>query len=661
MKSQILSPGKRAAALAARLTLLTLIAAPLIHAELPPLIPRETLFPKPSAMQAVRLSPDGGLLSYLAPDAAGTPQLWLRDLDRNTTRQLTAVALPGVASYLWAENGRVVCYEHREAGVQRLVALDLESGKERTLIGIDGAAWGGPVTRPAAPDELLVSIRQPKASEHDVYRVNLLTGEVVLDTKNPGGVADNRFFADRTLCVRAVQRMVGDGGNEVLVRESASALWRSWMTVDSTYNLDVEGFTANGEALLVRTDLGVDKTRLISRTIRDGKERVVVQSRDLDLENVLLDPSTGAVQAVSYLTDPRRWDAIDRSVGRDLQRIARFSPGRHIGIANRDRADRRWLVWLGDDHSSRRLCLWDRPTGRATLILDEQPQLAGLPLAREKAISYEARDGLLIRGYLTLPVGVAPKRLPLVVWVHGGPYLRDGWGYDNIGQLFANRGYAFLRINYRGSRGFGRRFKLAAFKQWGGAMQNDVVDGVEWAIRSGIADRSRIAIMGHSYGGYVVLAALTLTPDLFACGAASSTAANLLTFISRFPKTPGNAWFRTTIGDPEIPKEADMLRSVSPIFLIDRLSKPVLIARGDKDEALPPGDLDTFAQEAGKRGREAISVVYEGDGHFFRRENQLDFFARAEALLARCLGGRAEPMPAEGQPGSTARVKTVGK
>ena len=190
-------------------------------------------------------------------------------------------------------------------------------------------------------------------------------------------------------------------------------------------------------------------------------------------------------------------------------------------------------------------------------------------------------------------------------------------------------------------------------------MQNDIIDGVEWVVRSGIADRRRMAIMGHSYGGYVALAALTLTPDLFACGTASSTTANLLAFVSRFPKTPDNAWVRATIGDPEVPEEAQFLRNVSPIFLVDRLSKPVLIAWGDRDSALPPGDLETFVAEAGKRGQRAVSVVYEGDGHFFRRENQLDFFARAEALFARYLGGRAEPMPAERQEGSTARVTTI--
>jgi dipeptidyl aminopeptidase/acylaminoacyl peptidase len=275
-------------------------------------------------------------------------------------------------------------------------------------------------------------------------------------------------------------------------------------------------------------------------------------------------------------------------------------------------------------------------------------------------MSFSARDGVTFGGYLTLPLGVPGRGLPLVVWVHGGPYLRDGWAYDYIGQIFANRGYAFLRVNYRGSRGFGRHFRVSAFKQWGRAMQHDVVDAVESLVRSGVVDRSRMAIIGHSYGGYVALLGLTMTPDLFACGAASSTTANLVPFVSRFSRTPGNLWVRETIGDEQIPADLEMLRSVSPITYVDRVTKPILVVRGDRDDALPPGDIDTFAAALAKRGQAITSVVYEGDGHFFRRENQLDYLARAEALFARCLGGRAEPMAGDRYPGSTARVTAAG-
>jgi dipeptidyl aminopeptidase/acylaminoacyl peptidase len=626
-----------------------------VRGALPPLIPRDQLIPKPPARQALRISPDGGLLSYVGADAGGTPQLWLQDTTGGTPRQLTRAPSPGVGWYVWAEGGHLLCYEQRHATGSRLVGVEAASGGEHVLIG--AADIQSPISRPRVPQAILVSVTLPGVSEADVYRVDLSTSEHVLDTKNPGGVAPHRFVADEALVVRAVQRTTADGGNEILVREGHSAPWRSWLTADSTYELEVLSFTGDGQSLLLRTDLGSDKTRLVARAIADGREQVIAGASDLDLENVLLHPGTGAVQAVSYLADPRRWDVLDPSLLADFRALRRIAP--FVGVASRDRADARWLVWLGDERT-RRFYLWQRPARRATLVFDEVPHLAGLPLPRVRPISFEARDGLRIRGYLTLPLGVHARNLPLVVWVHGGPYLRDSWGLDGLGQFFVNRGYAFLRVNYRGSRGFGRQLRLSSFKQWGRAMQEDVVDAVEFVVRSGTVDRRKMAIAGHSYGGYVALAALTLTPDLFQCAAASATASNLLAFVSRFPKTPGNAWVRTTIGDPEMPEDADRLRGASPFFHVDRLGKPLLMARGTEDGALPPGDLDAFLAEIEKRDGSAVSVVYEGDGHFFRRENELDYYARVERLFAAHLGGRAEPMPGEKLPGSTGVVEVVG-
>jgi dipeptidyl aminopeptidase/acylaminoacyl peptidase len=514
------------------------------------------------------------------------------------------------------------------------------------------------LTRHGVPHALLVSLTSPGAAEGDVHRLDLRTGERVLDTKNPGGVSPHRFTADEALVVRAVQRNTKDGGTEVLVRDGSSAPWRSWLTIDHTHDIEVLGFTGDGRSLLLRSDEGADKARLVARAITDGREHVIDGADDLDVESVLFHPRTAAVQAVSYLADPRRWKVLDRSLQADFRALRRIAP--FVGVASRDRADSRWLVWLGGDRE-RRYYLWQRAAQRATLVFDELSHLAGIPFPRVKPISFEARDGLRVHGYLTLPLGVRPRSLPLVVWVHGGPYLRDSWGFDGLGQFFVNRGYAFLRVNYRGSRGFGRRFRLASFKQWGGAMQDDVVDAVESVVRSGTVDRRRMAIAGHSYGGYVALAALTLTPDLFRCAAASSTASNLVAFVSRVPKTPGNAWFRTTIGDPEVPEEAEMLQRVSPFFHVDRLSKPLITARGTGDGALPPGDLDAFLAEIEKRGGNAESVAYEGDGHFFRRENELDYYARVERLFAAHLGGRAEPLVAEKLPGSTGVVRVVGR
>jgi dienelactone hydrolase len=401
--------------------------------------------------------------------------------------------------------------------------------------------------------------------------------------------------------------------------------------------------------------MDADTAGLVSHRLSDGAARVISRAPDLDVENILLHPRTGVVQAVSYLADPRRWEAIDPAVGSDIGRLGRLRAG-HVAILSRDRDDAKWIVSLSNDRPTRRVYLWERASRKATLLVEEHPELAKLPLPHVQPVTLAARDGLRVRGYLTLPLGVPPRRLPLVVWVHGGPYLRDAWGYDYTGQLFANRGYAFLRVNFRGSRGFGRRYRVSSFKQWGGTMRQDIEDAVAFVVGSGVADRSRVAIIGHSYGGYVVLAALTKTPGLYACGAASSTTANLLAFVERFPLVPDNAWVRETVGDHRNPGDAAMLRDSSPVTFVDRVTKPLLVVRGDRDDALPPGDIDAFVSSIAKRGGDVASVVYEGDGHFYRRENQLDYLARVEALFARCLGGRAEPMAGDKYPGSTARV-----
>ena len=418
-------------------------------------------------------------------------------------------------------------------------------------------------------------------------------------------------------------------------------------------------FSGDGRALLLRSDLESDTARLVEWPLAGGRGRSVAGSADLDVESVLIHPTTAAVQAVSFLRDPREWHVLDRSLRPDFERLlARLGPGQ-LAVTSRDLADSRWLVWHGSDRRARRCYLWDRRSRAATLVFDAQPELSSLPLAPVEPIAVRSRDGLLVRGYLTLPLSVPHRQLPLVVWVHGGPYLRDGWGYDNIGQFFVNRGYAFLRVNFRGSRGFGRTFRIAAFKQWGGRMQDDVLDLMRSVVARGIADPRRIAIIGHSYGGYAALVGLARTPELFACGAASSTAGDLVAFVKQFPRTADNAWVPRTVGDADDPQDLALLRRVSPLTHVAQLKAPFVLARGDQDGVLPRGEAEAFVDAVERAGGSVSSVVYEGDGHFYSRVNQIDYMARVEALFASCLGGRAEPVPTSPLPGSTAAVRNV--
>jgi hypothetical protein len=274
------------------------------RAELPRLIPREALVPKPSVMQSMRLSPDGRLISYLGADSAGVQQLWVRDVDRGTVRKLTNVPSPGVTSYEWAQSSHIVCYERRDDSGQKLVAFELATGRERTVVAIDGAEFGNIMTRPVVPGELLLTVKTAGATEEDVYRLDLATGALALDTKNPGRVPGNWFYADAALKVRAVARVRDTGGTEVLVRDEPSGSWRAWLGVDETYELAVEAFSEDGQALLLRTDLGAETTGLVWRRIRDGEQRVIARSGDLDVYSVLRHLTTGAGSELSRRSTP---------------------------------------------------------------------------------------------------------------------------------------------------------------------------------------------------------------------------------------------------------------------------------------------------------------------------------------------------------------------
>jgi dipeptidyl aminopeptidase/acylaminoacyl peptidase len=397
-----------------------LYLAALAHAELPPLVPREALVPKPSAMQSIRLSPDGRLISYLGADSDGVQQLWVRDVDRGTVRKLTTVPSPGVTSYEWAQSSRIVCYERHDDSDQKLVAFEQATGRERTVVGIDGAKFGNIMTRAGVPNEVLLTLKTRGATEDDVYRLDLATGVLALDTKNPGGVPGNWFYADAALKVRAAARVRGGGGTEVLVRDEPSGSWRAWLGADESYELAVESFSEDGQALLLRTDLGAETTGLVWRRIRDGEERVIARSADLDVYSVLRHARTGRVQAVSYLADPRRWETLDRSLSADFRRLGQLEPGSQIGFASRDTADERWLVWLSNDTASRRCYLWDRRTRKATLILDDLAHLKGFQFAKVRPISFAARDGLRIHGYLTVPAGIPVDRVTKPVLIVRG-------------------------------------------------------------------------------------------------------------------------------------------------------------------------------------------------------------------------------------------------
>jgi dipeptidyl aminopeptidase/acylaminoacyl peptidase len=402
---------------------------------------------------------------------------------------------------------------------------------------------------------------------------------------------------------------------------------------------------------------------VVERNLATNAERVVASSPEVDAEGTLVQPRTHVVQAVRFAPGRAHWTVTDPSVKEDFDGIAKLSDG-DFAVINRDAKDSVWLVGFTSDHGPVRYYAWNRADKKGTFLFVHQPKLEGLALAAMKPISIQTRDGLTMHGYLTLPAGVPPKNLPMVLFVHGGPWSRDAWGYNSYAQWFANRGYACLQVNYRASTGYGKKFLNAGNRQWGLKMHDDLIDAVQWAVKQGFADPKKVAIFGGSYGGYAALAGVTVTPQTFACAVDIVGPSNLKTLIASIPPywKPMRSMFDLRMGNVDDPKDAELIHNASPLFRAEKIVRPLLIGQGANDPRVNQAESEQIVSAIEKNNGKVTYVVYSDEGHGFARpENRIDFNARAEAFLATCLGGRAEPLAGDKVPGSTAAVRVVGK
>jgi dipeptidyl aminopeptidase/acylaminoacyl peptidase len=354
----------------------------------------------------------------------------------------------------------------------------------------------------------------------------------------------------------------------------------------------------------------------------------------------MVHPDTHEAQAAAVERARAEWTVLDDSIRDDFEAIRNLARG-DFGVTSRDRADEHWIVGFTADDGGASYYVYDRGKKSGEHLLDARPDLAEYTLARMEPVSFTTRDGLKMEGYLTLPPGENRENLPMVLDVHGGPWARDGWGYDPEAQWFANRGYACLQVNYRGSTGYGKEFLNAGNKEWGAKMHDDLVDAVRWAVEEGVADPERVAIFGGSYGGYAALAGATFTPDLFRCAVDIVGPSNLMTLINSIPPywEPLKAIFTKRVGDPET--EEDFLKSRSPLFSVDRIGIPMLIAQGANDPRVKQAESEQIVAAMKEKGIAHEYMLFEDEGHGFARpENRLKFYAAAEKFLAEHLGGR---------------------
>ena len=611
-----------------------------------PIIPREVLFGNPKKAQP-RLSPDGKRLAYLAP-VDGVLNVWVGPVDApvggEDYRPVTTDRKRGIRIYFWAEDNEHIVYLQDVGGDEdwRVHATDPRTQETRDLTPFEEVQAQLLAKNKRFPDTLLVGLNKENPEVHDVYRLSISSGELELVAKNPGNVAS--WVADRDFEVRGALAATPEGGFDLLFRGTEDADWRtlvSWGPEDAL-NSGPVGFASDGERIHLLDSRDANTARLVALDTKSGALAVLAEDERYDVGGVLVHPDTYEVQAVAIEKARAEWTVLDESIREDFEAIERLNRG-DFAVASRDRADERWLVAFTRDDGGASYYSYDRAKSEDAHLFDARPDLAGYTLARMEPISFTARDGLTIEGYLTLPPGAGSEGLPMVLNVHGGPWARDGWGYDPEAQWLANRGYACLQVNYRGSTGYGKAFLNAGNKEWGARMHDDLVDAVRWAVDKGVADPERAAIYGGSYGGYAALVGATFTPELFRCAVDVVGPSSLITLIKSIPPYWSTflATFHKRVGNPDI--EEEFLKSRSPLFFVDRIKIPILIAQGANDPRVKQAESEQIVAAMEEKGIDYEYLLFEDEGHGFARpENRLKFYATAERFLAKYLGGRTE-------------------
>lgn len=475
-----------------------------------------------------------------------------------------------------------------------------------------------------------------------MYRINLKTGTTELDADNPGNIVG--WTADPQFKIRIAVAATPDGGSDLLYRETIDQPWevlRHWGPEDSGYPA---GFSKDGQTLYIVGNHNVNAQQLLALDLATRQETLIAGDAQYDVAGIVAHPTDRTLQAVAFYKDKLEWQILDAAIAEDFAILGQIRPG-EFGINSRTLADDRWLVAYTTDNGPVYYYLYDRPSKTSTFLFSNQPVLESLTLANMQPIAYSARDGLTIHGYLTTPPQIAAQHLPTVLLVHGGPWARDTWGYDPEAQWLANRGYAVLQVNFRGSTGYGKDFLNAGNREWAAKMHDDLIDAVEWLKKQQIADPDKIAIMGGSYGGYATLVGLTFTPEVFAAGVDIVGPSNIITLLNSIPPywEPLKAQFYHRVGNLET--EVEFLKSRSPLFAIDRIQKPLLIAQGANDPRVKQAESDQIVEAMRQAGKPVEYVLYSDEGHGFARpENRLHFYAVAEEFLSKYLGGRCEPM-----------------
>jgi dipeptidyl aminopeptidase/acylaminoacyl peptidase/serine/threonine protein kinase/Tfp pilus assembly protein PilF len=618
------------------------------------LISRSVLFQVPQRINP-SISPDGSQISFLNR-VDGVYNVWVGPIDNpGQARASTRVSGASILDYVWSYTNRHLLYLHAPNGGanRHLFRVDLESGATTDLTPLEGVAARMEHLSPRFPDEILVGLNDRDRRRHDVYRLRISTGERTLVWENSGF---DQVVCDDDFQVRFAVRLEGE--DTVVCQRNDDGEWteRLRYSKEDGATASLIGCDASGQSLYLFDTRNRD-TRAVA-VLEPGATsvRIIAENERADATGTIRFPPERTIQAVSFNHTRVEWTVLDPQLATDFEALRANSEG-DLQILGRSLDGKDWIVSFRRDVEPIRYCHFDSATRKTSFLFSRQDGMDGLAFSAVQPVEIPARDGLKLVCYLTLPSGsdedgdgIPSRPLPMVVWVHDGPWERDTWGFDPEQQWLADRGYAVLSVNYRGSWGFGKAFRSAGDREWGGAMNNDLVDAARWAVERKIAQGDRLAVMGTSYGGFAVLSAMTQSPEVFACGVDLFGPPDLLNVLRAIPPQwePHLPFLKQRIGDPDREDGLLLLTERSPIVNRDRITRPLLIVQGARDPRARSDDALKIVQSMQERNVSVCYVLFPNEAHGLRSpNNRLACYAVIEAFLARHLGGRCQPVEAD--------------
>ena len=637
----------------------------------PPLIPREDLFGDPEKA-AAKVSPNGRWLAWLAP-VNGVLNVWVAPIgDPAAAVPITADTKRGISIYLWAFDGVHLVYMQDEGGNEnwRHYAVDIEKRTVKDLTPFPDVRAELAGRSRKIREEMLITLNKRDPRYPDLFRVNLTTGALALVAENPGF---DSFEADEDFTPRVAVKITPNAGAEILRRKGQG--WESWLLIPpedllttNILTLDEAGKTlfmsdARGRntAALTRVDIATGDTSLLAEDMRADLGGIITD----DLGGIITDNDTHEPLAYQVNYERNEYRVLGTKLQADIEFLSRAFGG-EWSLGSRSEDDRLWTIGVSSDVEPASSYLYDRRAKTLTKLFDARPKLVGAPLSAMHPAVIEARDGLKLVSYLTLPKGSDQNQaghpdtpLPMVLYVHGGPWARDSFGYESYHQWLANRGYAVLSVNFRGSTGFGKAFLNAGDKEWGRKMDDDLLDAVAWAIRKRIADPARIAIFGGSYGGYATLVGMTRDADTYACGVDLFGVSELERFLATIPPywTAFRPQFLKALGSPDTEEGRALLKERSPLYQADRIKKPMLVAQGLNDARVKKEQSDLILETLKSKDIPVTYLLYNDEGHGFDKpESNISFVAITESFLGKCLGGRVAPVAASDLRGASLEI-----